>query len=44
MLKFVRAKDVASLQRLLRAHIGQTRESYLEVLERREAEANAAAA
>jgi DNA-binding GntR family transcriptional regulator len=44
MLKFVRAKDVAALQRLLRAHIRQTRESYLEVLERRETEANAAAA
>jgi DNA-binding GntR family transcriptional regulator len=33
MLKLVKARDVAALQRLLRAHINHTKESYLDVLE-----------
>lgn len=36
MLRLVKAKDVAALQKLLRAHINQTRQSYLDVLERLE--------
>jgi DNA-binding GntR family transcriptional regulator len=44
MLKLVRAADVAGLQRLLRTHIRETRQSYLDVLERRESKAAAAAA
>jgi DNA-binding GntR family transcriptional regulator len=34
MLKLIRARDVPSLQQLLRAHIEQTKRSYLDVLER----------
>jgi len=36
MLRLVRAGDAASLQKLMRAHINQTKQSYLEVLERGE--------
>jgi DNA-binding GntR family transcriptional regulator len=36
MLKLVKARDVPALQRLLRAHINQTREWFLDVLEREE--------
>lgn len=36
MLRLVKAKEGAGLQKLLRAHINQTRQSYLEVLERPE--------
>lgn len=36
MLRLVKARDVAALQALLRAHINQTRRSYLDVLERRD--------
>jgi DNA-binding GntR family transcriptional regulator len=35
MLKLIKARDVAPLQKLLRAHINQTRQMYLDVLERR---------
>ena len=42
MLKLVRTEDVAALQRLLRTHIRQTRQSYLDVLERRDATAGVA--
>lgn len=34
MLELVKAREVASLQKLMRAHINQTRQSYLDVLER----------
>ncbi len=34
MLRLVRAGDGAALQKLMRAHINQTRQSYLDVLER----------
>jgi DNA-binding GntR family transcriptional regulator len=37
MLKLIRARRVADLQRLLRAHIRQTMRSYLDVLDRRDA-------
>jgi DNA-binding GntR family transcriptional regulator len=36
MLKLVKARDVAAVQKLLRAHINATKHSYLEVLERAE--------
>ena len=36
MLKLVRSRDVPALQKLLRAHISQTKQMYLDVLERRE--------
>ena len=36
MLKLIRARDVAAVQKLLRAHINQTKQMYLDVLERRE--------
>ena len=36
MLRLVKARDVPALQTLLRAHINQTRHSYLDVLERRD--------
>ena len=35
MLKLIKARDVPPLQKLLRAHINQTRQMYLDVLERR---------
>ena len=35
MLKLIKARDVAPLQKLLRAHINQTRQMYFDVLERR---------
>jgi DNA-binding GntR family transcriptional regulator len=34
MLKLVKARDVAALQKLMRTHINQTKQSYLDVLER----------
>jgi DNA-binding GntR family transcriptional regulator len=37
MLKLIKARDTARLQKLLRAHIRQTARSYIEVLERRNA-------
>jgi DNA-binding GntR family transcriptional regulator len=43
ILKLIRAGDVPAVQRQMRAHIRQTRQSYLDVLERREAPTNAAA-
>ncbi|MBL8669700.1 MAG: GntR family transcriptional regulator [Alphaproteobacteria bacterium] len=39
MLRLAKARDAAALQKLLRAHIGQTRQSYLAVLDRRDGEA-----
>lgn len=36
MLKLVKARDVPALQALMRSHINQTRQSYLDVLERRD--------
>jgi DNA-binding GntR family transcriptional regulator len=36
MLKLIKARDVEPLQALLRAHIHQTKQSYLDVLERKE--------
>jgi DNA-binding GntR family transcriptional regulator len=36
MLKLIRARDVSALQKLLRAHIKQTKQMYLDVLERQE--------
>ncbi|MBM3556601.1 MAG: GntR family transcriptional regulator [Alphaproteobacteria bacterium] len=44
MLAFARAGDIAGLQRLLRRHIRQTRESYLEVLARQESGGESGAA
>ena len=35
MLKLIKARDLAPLQKLIRAHINQTRQMYLDVLERR---------
>jgi len=35
MLKLIKAREVAPLQKLLRAHINQTKQMYLDVLERR---------
>jgi DNA-binding GntR family transcriptional regulator len=35
MLKLIKAREVAPLQKLLRTHINQTRQMYLDVLERR---------
>ena len=37
MLKLIKAGEVAALQKLMRAHIRQTEQSYLDVLERRHA-------
>lgn len=34
MLELVKARDIAALQKLMRAHIHQTKQSYLDVLER----------
>jgi DNA-binding GntR family transcriptional regulator len=36
MLKLVRTRDSQAVQALLRTHIGQTKQSYLDVLERRD--------
>lgn len=36
MLKLVKARDVPALQSLMRGHINQTKQSYLDVLERRD--------
>jgi DNA-binding GntR family transcriptional regulator len=36
MLRLVRAKDAAALKKLLRSHIGATKQSYIDVLERGE--------
>jgi DNA-binding GntR family transcriptional regulator len=36
MLKLIKAREVGPLQALLRAHIHQTKQSYLDVLERRD--------
>jgi hypothetical protein len=36
MLRLARARDVAALQKLLRAHILQTKQSFLDVLARGE--------
>lgn len=36
MLKLVKARDVPALQTLMRGHINQTKQSYLDVLERRD--------
>src|SRR3546814_14986549 len=36
MLELVKAREIAALQKLMRAHINQTRQSYLEVLERQD--------
>jgi DNA-binding GntR family transcriptional regulator len=43
MLKLVKSGDANALQRLLREHIRQTKQSYLDVLERREGLTEAAA-
>jgi DNA-binding GntR family transcriptional regulator len=36
MLKMIKAREIAALQNLMRAHINQTKQSYLDVLERRD--------
>lgn len=43
ILRLVRAGDIPGVQRAMRAHIGQTRQSYLDVLASREAVASVAA-
>jgi DNA-binding GntR family transcriptional regulator len=43
MLKLVKARDVPALQKLLRTHINETKQSYLDVLESAEFEAEAKA-
>ena len=43
ILRLVRAGDIPGVQRAMRAHIGQTRQSYLDVLASREAVAGVAA-